>query len=118
MIRYNQEIRKALEAKELKMKTLSRIEVRKAFNEIIEKYGKPTNIHCEEQLISAIVSDLSDYDETNIIFEYGRFVVSPSINVCKEYADDYTFIGTVKQEEWFTKEQIKALHELAFGYQF
>ena len=102
------------------MKTLNRIEVRKAFNEIVEKYGKPTNgdIYCEDQLISAIVSDLSAYDETNITFEYGRFVVSPSISICKEYADDHTFIGTVKQEEWFTKEQIKALHELAFGYQF
>ena len=102
------------------MKTLSRIEVRKAFNEIVGKYGKPTNggIYCENQLMSAIVSDLSAYDETNITYEYGRFVVSPSISICKEYADDHTFIGTVKQEEWFTKEQIKALHELAFGYQF
>ena len=102
------------------MKTLSRNEVKKAFNEIVEKYGKPTNgdIYCEEQLISAIVSDLSAYDETNITFEYGRFVVSPSISICKEYANDHTFIGTVKVEEWFTKEQIKALHELAFGYQF
>ena len=102
------------------MKTLNRIEAREAFTKIVEKYGKPTNgdIYCEDQLISAIVSDLSAYDETNITFEYGRFVVSPSVCICKEYADDHTFVGTVKQEEWFTKEQIKALHELAFGYQF
>ena len=102
------------------MKTLNRIEVKKAFREIVEKYGKPTNgdIYCEDQLISAIVNSLSCYDETNITFEYGRFVVQPSVWICKEYADDYTFIGTVKQEEWFTREQIKALHELAFGYQF
>lgn len=102
------------------MKTLTRNEVRKAFNEIVEKYGKPTNgdIYCEDQLISAIVNSLSCYDETNITFEYGRFVVSPSVWITAKYADDHTFIGTVKQEEWFTKEQIRALHELAFGYQF
>lgn len=102
------------------MKTLNRIEVRKAFREIVEKYGKPTNgdIYCDDQLISAIVSDLSAYDETHITYQYGRFEVSPSIAITREYAEDHTFIGTVKKEEWFTKEQIKALHELAFGYQF
>ena len=102
------------------MKTLSRIEVRNAFNEIVEKYGKPTNgdIYCEDQLISAIVRDLSAYDETYITFEDGRFVTSPSVCMCKEYAEDQVYIGKVKKEEWFTKEQIIALHELAFGYQF
>lgn len=102
------------------MKTLSRIEVRKAFNEIVEKYGKPKSgdIYCEDQLIAKIVSDLSCYDETHISYEYGEFRVSPSIAITARYAEDHTVIGTVKQEEWFTKEQIKALHELAFGYQF
>lgn len=102
------------------MKTLNRIEVRKAFNEIVNKYGKPKsgNIYCEEQLISAIVSDLSCFDETHITYQYGGFEVSPNVCITKEYADDHTVIGTVKKDEWFTKEQIKALHELAFGYQF
>lgn len=102
------------------MKTLTRIEARKAFNEIVSKYGKPKSgdIYCEDQLISAIVSDLSAFDETNITYENGGFRVSPSIAITKEYAEDHTFIGSVKKEEWFTKEQIKALHELAFGYQF
>ena len=102
------------------MKTLTRNEVRNAFNEIVSKYGKPNSgkIYCEDQLISAIVSDLSAFDETNIVYEYGEFRVSPSCSVLREYAEDHTFIGTVKKEEWFTKEQIRALHELAFGYQF
>ena len=102
------------------MKTLSRIEVKKAFKEIVEKYGKlkKGDIYCEEQLISAIVSDLSAYDETYITFEDGRFVTSPNVYMCKEHAEDKVYIGKVKKEEWFTKEQIKALHELAFGYQF
>lgn len=102
------------------MKTLSRQEVKKAFNEIVEKYGKPTNgdIYCEEQLIAAIAYDLCAFGETNITFEYGRFEVSPNLSIKNEYAPDHTFIGTVKSTEWYTAEQLKALHEVAFGYQF
>lgn len=102
------------------MKTLTRQEVRKAFNEIVNEYGEPKEgeIYCSDQLISAIISDLSAYDETNITYEYGEFKTSPSIAITREYAPDHKFVGTVKIEEWFTKEQIKALHELAFGYQF
>ena len=102
------------------MKTLSRQEVIKAFNEIVEKYGKPKagEIYCEEKLISAIASDLCAFDETNITFEYGKFIVSPSLSIVKEYAQDHTFIGTVKAEEWYTKEQRQAMHEIAFGYKF
>lgn len=102
------------------MKTLSRNEVIKAFNEIVNKYGKPQggHIYCEEQLISKIVSDLSYFDETRVTYEYGEFRVSPNITITAKYAPDHTVIGSVKKEEWFTREQIKALHELAFGYQF
>lgn len=102
------------------MKTLSRQEVRKAYNEIIAKYGKPKagDIYCEDQLIEAIASDLCAFDETNITYEYGQFRVSPSLSLTKEYATDHTFIGTVKAEEWYTKEQRRAMHEIAFGYQF
>ena len=102
------------------MKTLSRQEVRKAFNEVVNKYGKPTNgdIYCEEQLISAIAYDLCAFGETNITFENGAFEVSPSLSIKKEYAPDYTFIGTVINREWYTQEQLKAMHEIAFGYQF
>lgn len=102
------------------MKTLSRQEVRKAFNEIIAKYGKPKagDIYCEEQLIAAIASNLCAFGETNITYEYGKFSVSPSLSITKEYAADHTFIGTVKAEEWYTTEQRKTMHEIAFGYQF
>ena len=102
------------------MKTLTRQEVKREFKEIVGKYGKikAGKIHCEEQLISEIVQSLSCYDETSITYEYGEFKVSPSIAILSKYAPDYKFIGTVKADDWFTKEQIKALHELAFGYQF
>ena len=102
------------------MKTLTRQEVKKAFKEIVEKYGNPRagEIYCEDQLISAIVKNLTTYDETNITYENGKFEVSPGIAILKEYAPDYEVIGKVKVNEWFTKEQIKALHELGFGYQF
>lgn len=102
------------------MKTLSRQEVKLAYREIVDKYGKPksSEIYCEEQLIAAIASDLCAFDETNITYEYGAFKVSPSLSLVKEYAPDHTFIGTVKAEEWYTQEQLKALHEVAFGYKF
>lgn len=102
------------------MKALTRQEVRLAFHDTVKKYGKPINgkIFCENQLIAAIVSNLSAWDETNIIYQYGAFEVSPHVGITSEYAKDYVFIGTVKAEEWFTKEQLTALHELAFGYQF
>lgn len=102
------------------MKALTRQEVRLAFHDIVKKYGKPINgkIFCENQLIAAIISNLSAWDETNIIYQYGAFEVSPHVGITSEYAKDYVFIGTVKAEEWFTKEQLTALHELAFGYQF
>lgn len=102
------------------MKTLSRIEVRKAFNEIINKYGKPNSgdIYCDDQLVAKIASDLCCFDETNITYEYGEFRVSPSIAITATYAPDHTFIGTVKADEWYTPEQRKALHEVGFGYKF
>lgn len=102
------------------MKTLNRIEVRKAFNEIVNKYGKPKggDIYCEDQLIAEIAHILCCYDEANITYEYGEFRVSPSVAILNKYAPDHTFIGTVMQEEWYTKEQMKALHEVGFGYQF
>lgn len=102
------------------MKTLSRQEVKEHFQEIVEKYGKPKagEIYIEEQLIAKIAYDLCAYDETNIIYEHGEFNVSPSLVIKREYAPDHTFIGTVKAEEWYTKEQRKAMHEVAFGYKF
>lgn len=102
------------------MKTLTRQEVKKAFSAIVEKYGKVRvgAIYTEEQLISEIINILSAYDSANIIYEYGEFKVSPDIGVAISYAPDYAFLGSVKIEEWFTKEQTIALHELAFGYRF
>lgn len=102
------------------MKTLSREEVKQAFREMVNRYGKPSNgdVYCEDQLIAKIAYYLCAYDETHITFEFGRFDVSPSLCIMGLHAPDHTFIGTVKQSEWYTPEQIKALHEVAFGYQF
>lgn len=103
-----------------KFKSLTRQQVKEEFYAIIDKYGKPTNgkIFCEEQLISAIVHDLGGYDECNIQFENGAFEVSTSIVLHNKYAPDHTFIGVVRAKDWFTPDQLKALHELWFGYQF
>lgn len=100
------------------MKGLTRQELINAFYEITNKYGKPIHgdVYCETQLISAVVFVLSAYDECNIIYEYGAFNVSPNLCLQSIHGDDYKFIGTVYKSEWFSAEQIKALHELAFGY--
>lgn len=102
------------------MKSLSRAEVRQAFRDVVNRYGKPQagDVYCEEQLIEKIAGTLCAYDEAHIVFEYGEFDVSPSLCIKAEYAPDHTFIGTVKSSEWYTAEQLKALHEVAFGYQF
>ena len=102
------------------MKTLTRQEVKQAFKEIVEKYGNPKtgDIYCEDQLISAIAKNLCAFDETYITYENGKFEVSPSVSIKKEYSDDYNFIGKIKAEEWYTEEQRRAMHEIAFGYQF
>lgn len=102
------------------MKTLSRQELIKEFHATLAKYGEPTNgdIYCKEQLISEVAHCLCAYDEAHITFEYGRFEVSSAVCVKANYAPDHTFLGTVKQDEWYTPEQIKAMHEIAFGYQF
>lgn len=100
--------------------SMTRNEVIDEFDKIIKQYGKPQNgeVFHETQLIAKIVHDLSGYDETNIIYENSQFYVSPNSCVKCNYADDHKFIGTVKANEWFTSEQLKALHELCFGYQF
>ena len=102
------------------MKILSRHELRWAFYDTIKKNDKPISgkIFNDKQLISAIVRDLSEYDETHIIYQNGKFEVSPHIVITSEYDKDYIYVGTAKAETWFTGEQLRALHELAFGYQF
>lgn len=102
------------------MKNLSREDVIAKFNEKVEKFGKPKygEIFCETQLISKIVKCLCVFDEAHIIYQFGTFDVSSVITVKHKYSNDYEFIGTVKDKEWFTSEQLKAMHEAIFGYQF
>lgn len=102
------------------MKGMTREEIKQAFRETVSKYGNPVSgdVYCEHQLIEKIAHDLCAYDETHITFEFGRFDVSPSLCIKAEYAPDHTFIGTVKAREWYSPEQLKAMHEIAFGYQF
>lgn len=102
------------------MKGLSRAEVREAFNNIVEKFGEPTNgdIYCVDHLISQIAHTLCCYGEVNITYESGHFTVSPSLSICKRYSPDHTFIGTVFDKEWYSRDQLLALHEVGYGYKF
>lgn len=102
------------------MKRLSRVDVEKAYNEIVDLYGvlKKGKIHCLNQLMSEIVNGLSAYNEVNIIYEFGQLYVTTSLALQAVYAPDYKFIGIISAFDWFTSDQLLALHELAFGYQF
>lgn len=102
------------------MKTLNRYEVIEAYRKIVVKYGMPTTgeIRTDKQLIAKIAKTLCCFDDANIIYERGEFKVSPDCAIVSKYAPDYTFIGTAVKKEWYTPEQIKALHEVGFGYQF
>lgn len=102
------------------MKYLTRKELEQKFEQVITKYGKPSNgeIFCFGHLISKVVEYLSCFDECHIIYENGVFNVSASVCIKAIYPSDYTFLGSVRAKNWFSKEQLRALHELAFGYQF
>ena len=106
------------------MKTLTRQEVKKAYHEITNKYECKEKtkgikgIFREDQFFAEIVKVLSFYGFCNIIFDNGCWDISPVLCLRKSYADDHTYVGVVKANEWFTEEQLKALHELSFGYQF
>lgn len=104
----------------MKMFNLTRENVANKFDEIVEKYGKPRNgrIFCVDQLIAKIVKELSTCRRVTIIYENGMFSVDTASIVKSEYTNDYVYVGDVIAEEWFSKEQLLALHELAFGYQF
>ena len=102
------------------MKYLSRVNVQKSYREIVDLYGEPKKgkIHCLDQLMAEIVNALSAFDEVYLIYEYDEFHVSTGIALQAVYAPDFHFIGTIKADDWFTRDQLRALHELAFGYQF
>lgn len=102
------------------MNYLSRKDLAVKFEKIVEEYGRPKNgtIFSYEQLISEVVKTLSCFKECAVIYEYGIFYVDASIYVVSHYASDYFCLGLVKQSDWFNNDQILALHELAFGYQF
>lgn len=102
------------------MKNLSRKDVIAKFDEIVAKFGKPEcgDIFCKNQLIAKIVKCLCAFDNAHITYQYGAFEVSSLITMKNMYPNDYIFIGTVNAKEWFTAEQLRALHELGFGYQF
>lgn len=49
--------------------------------------------------------NLKSYSETNVIFENGKYTVSPAIMIKKVYAEDHRFIGVYYAEDIFTKEE-------------
>ena len=102
------------------IKHLTRMELRESYNEVTKEKGKATegNIFCENQLFTEVANVLCAYDECTIIYENSRWDVSPHTFLAGQYASDRVYIGKVYANEWYTPEQRKAMHEVAFGYMF
>lgn len=110
----------SIDKKTIKMETLLRKDVIRKFNEIVEKFGeiKDGEIFYESQLMSKIANMLCKFGDAFIVYEYNSIKVYSATEVVKSYADDYVFMGYVKADEWYTKEQLMALNELMFGYYY
>lgn len=100
------------------MNTSTRKEIVKKFVETIMKYGDIKNgeIFNASQLMSKIANTLCKFGDAIIVHEYNSINVYSGDNILKSYANDFEFIGYVKADEWYTKEQLMALSELVFGY--
>jgi hypothetical protein len=53
------------------------------------------------EVIKNVMNDLLDYDETHVIFEDGKYNVSPSVMVCSKYSPDHKWIGTFEAKNIF-----------------
>lgn len=101
-------------------KNLTREDLKKAFIEMKNKYGDPKqgNVYCIEQLISEVCHVFLCYDKAYITYEFGGWNIGSGFGITSKYAEDHHFFGAASAKEWFTPEQIRALHEVGFGYQF
>lgn len=101
------------------MQGITRQQLISKAQDVILEYGVPcTGIRTKKQLIKEVAKCLSTFDIATVYYMNGEFKVTPDAFILGKYPVDFTVIGDAIQEEWYTPEQIKALHELAFGYQF
>lgn len=100
------------------MEYLNRQQVIAKFDELVEKYGNPKRgtIFNKEQLMGKIAYELCKNKEVTIMYGNNSFFVSSNEEHLK--AVDYKIIGIVKPDEWFSKEQLKALHEVTFAFEY
>jgi hypothetical protein len=64
---------------------------------------------------------LKAFSEVHVVFENGKYDVSPNVSIKAQYAPDHKFIGTLLAEEIFTKEErmvnyIEEFHDYPAGY--
>lgn len=105
------------------MKYLTREDLLAEYRNIMETIPhrtKKNNIYNWGELVSDVVETISRYDECFITYKDYSFWVSAFYdkNDKDNYIYDYYFIGLVRLKDWFSEEQMRALHELTFGYQF
>ena len=63
-----------------------------------------------------IISDLGCFNKTNVIYENGKYEVSPHTFITNTYAEDHRFIGTFEATEILTEEEHITAQILCFGY--
>ena len=57
------------------------------------------------QVAEEAMNHLLDYDDVTIIFEYGRYNVSPHVMISNQYAKDRKYIGNFKAVEIYPNEK-------------
>lgn len=58
--------------------------------------------------MSESLSTLLFYDQVNVYYEFGKVHTNVNLTIKSGYGSDFKFIRTIKKEEVFTEEQIKA----------
>ena len=61
-----------------------------------------------------VISVLGAYDECNVLFEYGRWEISPDVWIASQYAKDHRVFGTFYYDELV--EKVKGLKQAREKY--
>lgn len=68
-----------------------------------------------KEVAEAVKEVLKAYRQVNVIYEYGKYNVSPDVCYKATYGKDYEYIGTWKDEEVYTLYERMANYKHEFG---
>jgi hypothetical protein len=75
------------------------------FREILEEGVKWEDAM---KVMNTALATLMFYDQVHVYHEFGQYHTNVNLTVKSGYGNDFKFIKTIKKEEVFTEEQIKA----------